>query len=51
MVMMQVVLHCITLVDRAENEGDVIQADQLLHGNSIPGQLGIIVDWRGCRLE
>ena len=43
MVMIQVVLHCIILVDRGENKGDVVQADQVLHGNRTPGQLGIFV--------
>jgi hypothetical protein len=43
MVMIQVVLHYIILVDRAENKGDVVQADQVLHGNRTPGQLGIFV--------
>ena len=42
MVMIQVVDHC-NMVERAENKGDVIQADQVLHGNRIPGQLGIFV--------
>jgi hypothetical protein len=41
--LIQVVLRYITLVDRVENKGDVIQADQVLHGNRIPGQLGIFV--------
>jgi hypothetical protein len=31
------------LVDRGENKGDVIQADQVLHDNRLPGQLGIVV--------
>jgi hypothetical protein len=31
------------LVKRAENKGDVIQADQVLHANCIPGQLSIFV--------
>ena len=43
MVMIQVVLHYFILVDRGENTGDVIQADQVLHCNRIPGQLGIFV--------
>ena len=42
MVVIQVVLHHSMLVDRGENKGDVIQADQVLH-NCIPEQLGIIV--------
>jgi hypothetical protein len=41
--MIQVVLYCIMLVDRGENKGDVIQADQVLHDNRIPGKLGIVV--------
>ena len=41
--MIQVVLHCIILVDRAENKGDIIETDQVLRGNCIPGQLGIFV--------
>jgi hypothetical protein len=40
MAMIQVVDHCNMLVNRSENKGDVIQADQVLHGNRIPGQLG-----------
>jgi hypothetical protein len=31
------------LVDRGESQDDVIQADQVLRGNRIPGQLGIFV--------
>ena len=38
-VMLQVVLHCNMLLDRGEKE--VIQADQVLHGNRIPGHPGI----------
>jgi hypothetical protein len=41
--MIQVVLHYIILVDRGENTGDVIQADQVLHDNRIPGHPGIFV--------
>jgi hypothetical protein len=43
MVMIQVVLHYIILVDRAEDKGDVTETDQVLRGNRIPGQLGIFV--------
>jgi hypothetical protein len=31
------------LVDRGESKDDVIQANQVLRGNRIPGQLGIFV--------
>ena len=43
MVTIQVVHRYIILVDRGENKGDVIQADQVLRSNRIPGQLGIVV--------
>jgi hypothetical protein len=41
--MIQVVLHHIMLVDRGQNKCDVSEADQVLHDNLIPGQLGIFV--------
>jgi hypothetical protein len=33
----------IILVDRGENKGYVIQADQVWFGNHIPGHLGIVL--------
>ena len=49
MVMMQVVLHCIMLVDRSQNTGDVSEADQVLHDNRTPGQLGVVVVMAGMQ--
>ena len=43
MVMIQVVHHYNMVVDRSENKGDVIQANQVLNGSGMPGQLGIVV--------
>ena len=43
MFMIQVVHRCNMLVDRGKNTGDVIEADQVLHDNRIPGHLGIFV--------
>jgi hypothetical protein len=43
MVMILVVHRYNMLVGRGKNKGDVIQADQVLHGNRIPGELGIVV--------
>ena len=43
MVMIQAVHRCNMLMVRSENKGDVIQADQVLHDNRIPWQLGIVV--------
>jgi hypothetical protein len=42
MVMIQAVHHCSMLVDKGENKRDVIQADQVLRDNHIPGHLLLI---------
>jgi hypothetical protein len=43
MVMIQVVHHYNMVVDRSENKGEVIQADQVVNGNGLPGQVGSVV--------